>query len=210
MGARQDTLTRILGESGYRAAATKPARLRLEALGPHEQVEILRLYRHFGGVLDAPRLQPGAWDCPLEEGLIVELDESQHFNRYRRVTLKFAWAQQLPWRDSYLAYASQFEDVCVAERGWGGYWKSVSTERMFGPAGPSRTLDGAGSPRWKQRALYDAMRDMAALGGCGIRLARLSVYDRVGGARLDDVLDGRAALDREALRALINQRTIGQ
>lgn len=205
MGARQDVLVQILVEAGYQPASTRSMRPHLEGLRPQDQQEILRLYRALGGALDAPRLRPGPWDCVLEGGLIVELDESQHFNRYRGKTLEPAWAQRLPWCEAYLRYCTQYEGACAAERGWGSYWTSIATERMFGPAGPARLLDGAGSPRWKQRALYDAMRDIAAVGS-GVRLARLAVYDMVGGASLAEVLDGKP-VDRDALRALIEERT---
>lgn len=205
MGARQDALAQILADAGYRHASTKSMRPNLEALRPQDQEEILRLYRWLGGILDAPRLRPGPWDCVLTGGLIIELDESQHFNRYRRKTLESAWVQQLPWRETYMRYCTQFESDCAAERGWGSYWTTMATERLFGPAGPTRLLDGVGAPRWKQRALYDAMRDIAAVGS-GVRLARLAVYDMVGGVPLGDVLDGKP-VDRDALRALITART---
>jgi hypothetical protein len=205
MGAQQDALVQLLADAGYRRASTKSMRPNLESLRSADQQEILRLYRTLGGVLDAPRLRPGAWDCVLEGGLMVELDEGQHFNRYRRKTLESAWAQDLPWREAYLRYCMQFESACALERGWGSYWTSVSTERMFGPAGPTRLLDGAGSPRWKQRALYDAMRDIAAVGS-GVRLARLAVYDVVDGTPLAAILDGKP-VDQNALRAFIDERT---
>lgn len=169
----------------------------------------MRLYRALGGVLEEPGWRSGPWDCVLSDGLIIELDEGQHFNRYRRLTLKTEWAQQLPWDADYLDYCTLYEGTCSLERGWGAYWTSKTTERMFGRAGAPRMLNGAGSPCWKHRALDDAIRDLAALGGSGIRLARLAVYDMVGDAQLDDVLDGKAELDREALRTLITERTIG-
>jgi hypothetical protein len=81
------------------------------------------------------------------------------------------------------------------------------TEQMFGPAGPRGILDGAGSPRWKQRAIYDAMRDAAALHG-SVRLVRLSTYDEVGGATLGCALEGTAPVERDALQRLIEERTV--
>ncbi|WP_019972486.1 hypothetical protein [Mycobacterium sp. 141] len=206
VGARQDALEQMLAEAGYRRASTKTMRPHLQALRPQDQKEILRVYHLLGGALEAPRLRPGPWDCVLEGGLIVELDEGQHFNRYRRKTLEPAWTQQLPWRETYMRYCTQFESVCTLERGWGSYWTTVSAKQLFGPAGPARLLDGAGSPRWKQRALYDAMRDIAAV-GLGVRLARLAVYDVVGGVPLADVLDGKRPVDRNALRAFVDRRT---
>lgn len=138
----------------------------------------------------------------------MEYDEGQHFNRYRAKTLDPDWAMDLPWRRDYLGYCDEFEEDCLKSRGWGGYWSNDSAERMFGAARPARDLTGPGSPRWKQRALYDAMRDIAAAHGI-VRLARLAAYDDVGGITLSRALDRPALLDRDALRALIAARTIG-
>ena len=207
MGAQQTALMALLAAAGYLAVARRVTRPHLASLRGGDRQEILRLYREFGGVLDAPELRPGAWDCVLAGGLIVEFDDEQHFNRYRRKTLETSWAQHLPWRDRYVRHCAQYEGVCLLERGWGGYWTSVATQKQFGPAGPPRMLDGAGSPRWKHRALCDAIQDITALRS-GLGLARLAVYDSVGGVPLSDVLDGKAECDPEALRALVSARTV--
>lgn len=204
MPKQQDTLIQALSELGFEAT-DKPTTPRLQALPPDARDEVLDLYRVLGGVHPEPRLAPGAWDACFDGDLIIEYDESQHFNRYRATTLKRDWAQQLPWCVPYLGYSTEHEADCVKSRGWGGYWNNDSTERMFGTPGPERDLDGAGSPRWKQRALYDAMRDIAALYGA-VRLVRLAVYDDVGGVSLGRALDRRALLDRDALRSLVAAR----
>ncbi|MCR2824433.1 DUF7255 family protein [Microbacterium sp. zg.Y909] len=165
-------------------------------------------YKHIGGVLDMPTLRPRGWDIPTTNGLIVELDEEQHFNRYRAATLNMGWAADLPWRNDYLAHCSEFERVALKSHSGGGFWTTDGAVAQFGPADPTRTLEQAGSPRWKQRAVYDAMRDAAAAAG-SVTLARLSVHDRVGAARLGDALLGRAPLDLTALHALIISRTSG-
>jgi hypothetical protein len=55
---------------------------------------------------------------------------------------------------------------------------------MFGtPVQGVKSLEGVGSPRWKQRALYDAMRDLAAVSGV-VKLARVAVFDGVDSAPL--------------------------
>lgn len=64
-----------------------------------------------------------------------------------------------------------------------------------------------GAPRWKQRALYDAMKDIAVLGGQHLQLARLATVDVIGGIRLGDALEGRALADLDALRELLVRRT---
>jgi hypothetical protein len=78
---------------------------------------------------------------------------------------------------------------------------------MFGPPGPAGVLDGFGSPRWKQRALYDAVKDIAALHSPTLQLCRLSVWDRVGDTTLGDVLAG-ATVDLPQLVEFIGRRTL--
>jgi hypothetical protein len=208
MGAQEDRLAEVLHTQLGFTEADKPPRPKLTAMPPDARKQVIDLYRALGGIHPDPPLTTGSWDSAYAGNLMVELDESAHFNRYRVTTLEPAWAQHLPWHGAYAEFSVQFEDVCLKERGWGGYWTNTSTERLFGPPGPQRSLDGAGSPRWKQRALYDAMRDIAALHGI-VRLVRLSVYDELGGAPLGRALSGKAPLDTESLRALIVERTFG-
>jgi hypothetical protein len=81
--------------------------------------------------------------------------------------------------------------------------------------GPPGDLDGAGAPRWKQRALYDAMKDTARSAGAGAAvLARVSVWDPVAGATLGEAPrratrrpDRRARLGRAAARARLSALT---
>ncbi|WIB01263.1 hypothetical protein [Curtobacterium sp. MCBA15_012] len=63
-----------------------------------------------------------------------------------------------------------------------------------------------GAPRWKQRALYDAVKDAAAATGV-VRLARLSIYDHVEGVRLEDFLRGLAVVTAEALYSFVAARS---
>lgn len=207
MGAQQDRLGEVLRKLGF-SKADKPPRPKLAAMPPKAHEQVMGLYRALGGIRPDPPLTTGPWDSAYAGNLVVELDESAHFNRYRAITLKPEWAEYLPWHSVYVTYTTEFEDVCLKDRGWGGYWTNTSAERMFGPPGTPHDLDGAGSPRWKQRALYDAMRDINALQG-EVRLVRLSVYDDLGGVPLGLVLSGKAPLDTDALRALIDERTMG-
>ena len=102
-------------------------------------------------------LRPGPWDLAFEGNLFVELDEELHFNRYRSVTLEPAWAVELPWRRDYMSFSVEHEPACLAAARWGKRWTNPSCERIFGPADPPGTFGVVGAPRWKQRALYDAM-----------------------------------------------------
>lgn len=179
----------------------------MDVLPNDARLYVLELYRMLGGIQDRPVLTPNGWDCPVEGGLVVELDELQHFNRYRALTLQYPHAHGLPWRTTYFTYCTDHETDCLRSKASGGFWSTPKSEAMFGTPSAAKTLDGVGSPRWKQRALYDAMRDIAATSGV-VRLARVSVFDPVGGVPLRLALDGRVALDVDALRELVVRRTV--
>jgi len=202
---RQNALANALQLLGFQPGGN-PRVPRLPGLPEPAASWTIAAYKQLGGVLRTPALQPLGWDIPTTGGLIVELDEEQHFNRYRAATLNMSWAAHLPWREDYLTYCSEFEHIALKGHSGGGFWASEGSVAQFGPAGPRRSLEGAGSPRWKQRAVYDALRDAAAAAG-SVALARVSVHDRVGTVRLGDALRGHAPLDLRALHALIASRT---
>lgn len=200
-GARARELQSVLLQAGLVQAA-RPSAPRLETLPSHAADEILDLYRALGGTLAAPALAPGGWDLSFSNDLLVELDESFHFNRYRELTLECPWAASLPWQHNYLDYSRRWERYS----GTGGRrWSNVSAKRMFGGADPDGVFGKFGAPRWKQRALYDAMKDVAAATR-RVRLARVSIYDEVDGIRLDDILYRRASAPAEKVAALVSER----
>lgn len=165
------------------------------------------LYDQFGGLEPQRALRPGAWDLSFGDGLVLELDEELHFNRYRSSTLQTPESAKLPWRAAYLEYCKRYEEQCLQAGKWGKRWTSPSCEAMFGPAGEAGSLQEAGAPRWKQRALYDAIKDIAASDSQTWRLARLSVWDSIGGIRLGNALNKDASVDPELLGDLVAQRT---
>ena len=111
-----------------------------------------------GGRDESPQLRPGSWDLAFDGELLIELDEELHFNRYRSVTLRRDWTTALPWRNDYLRYCRDREVDCLAAGSWGKRWSNPSCEAMFGPGDPSGVFRQGGAPRWKQRALYDAIK----------------------------------------------------
>lgn len=164
----------------------------------------------FGGNAEAfERLRPGGWDLALEDGTLVELDEELHFNRYRRSTLAETWAERLPWTSTYRLLCETHERECLRAARWGKRWTNPSCEKLFGQPGLAGDLTGSGAPRWKQRAPYDAFKDALAVCQPGTRLARLSIYDIVGGVTLEDALRGAARADPRRVVELVDQRTTG-
>jgi len=206
---RQARLTGLLADLGRRAASRRPLAPRLDVMPEEARDHVLGLYRALGGSAERESaLRPGAWDLVLADGLHVELDEEQHFNRYRLVTLEPVWVGQLPWSAEYREYSIAHESACLRKAKRGGYWSSPSTEAMFGVADPPGTFERLGSPRWKQRALYDAMRDALAASGA-VRLSRVAVWDAVDDVTLGAVLDGRADVPLEAIAELVELRASG-
>jgi hypothetical protein len=197
----------LLERAGYCAAPIVPPAPRLADLGSDGRARADDAYRRLGGVLADPTFRPGAWDLALAGGIVVELDEDLHFNRYRGLTLDADWSVELPWQHDYSSLVVEYEAECLAAGKWGKRWTNPSCERMFGIADSPGTFATAGAPRWKQRALYDAIKDIAALERSGPQVARLSVFDLVGEVRLEHALRGRSEVDLDALRELLVNRT---
>lgn len=205
-GARAAKLNVLLLRAGLRPAPAPPAP-RLHDLG-ELATEIEDLYRQLSGVRPYPTLRPGAWDLAFEGGLVVELDEELHFNRYRKATLEPAWMASLPWRQEYRRYCGEHEPVCMAAATWGQRWTNPSCARLFGEGGSLGDLSGTGAPRWKQRALYDAIKDAAAVLG-SIQLARVATVDVAADVPLGDALKGQAEVEPGVVAELVTQRLVG-
>ena len=87
MRQRQEILTKILIDK-FGIGKYYPNSVELTVLSKAGIMnEMLRTYRKLDGILDVPPLSFGKWDICLN-GFIVELDEEQHFNRYRAATLE--------------------------------------------------------------------------------------------------------------------------
>ena len=205
-GARAAVLRDLLARVGHGPITDAPAVPRLTTLPSEYAGRIMHLFRSLGGTMPSPTLRPGSWDLACRDGVVVELDEELHFNRYRRITLQPDWMRSLPWRDRYLTFATEREAECLAAT-WGHRWTNASSESLFGVADARGQFIANGAPRWKQRALYDAMKDAAALADDRIRLIRLSTHDEVGGVRLGAVLERRASFDLNIFGELVSQRT---
>lgn len=187
---------------GHQEAVRKPSSPRLGSLPAEVVGQVMDIYRALGGIQDAPKLAPGSWDVVYTDGLLIELDEDMHFNRYRGSTLDAPWAAKLPWTTAYRGYVVDGE----RRAGSGGKrWTNPSAEKMFGPADYDGVIGLHGAPRWKQRAMYDAMKDATAAAG-QVRLARLSIYDQIDGHLLNDVLYGRVKVDAAAVERLVTRR----
>ncbi len=169
--------------------------------------EILNVYRRLGGILPVVPCNLKKGDIVLPD-IIVELDEEQHFNRYRLVTLESPLYNELEKfpLDKYRSYCKEQERACRTD---GGFWTSKPCEAQFGKAGERGILDGMGAPRWKQRAFYDFLKDFSGL-IIGTQYVRVSIYDKVKASGLvktvDHVIRNREHEGIQAITEIIMDR----
>lgn len=175
-------------------------------LGEAQRQVFSHLFRDLGGLEESNSVFiAGDWDLADDKGMYLEFDEDAHFHRYRGQTLKLPWSAQLPWTADYQRYCVDFESKA---RVFGGFWTGGAAERQFGPAAARRNFTGNGGPRWKQRALYDAVRDAVALHTEGLGLIRVSIYDKIDGVPLGRLLKPGKLVAPQQLEKLLACRTI--
>ncbi|ACL42032.1 hypothetical protein Achl_4081 (plasmid) [Pseudarthrobacter chlorophenolicus A6] len=165
------------------------------------------IFRELGGVPGEPRLAPQHWDMQADE-LLIEFDEDLHFNRYRTLSLATPWSRHLPWSEAYGRYAVRMEGMCLRAGSHGGKWANQFSDRMFGGSDQEGALGPLGPSRWKQRAIYDALKDAYALHTRGVALARVSIHDDIGGLNVNVATKRDIILPPAALRSFIEGRTV--
>jgi len=180
MGNMQNNLEQMLVDLGYMCIDKKNPKLTIEDLrkaGFYKPA--LQSYKALGGIQDVVPLRLGNWDMKFN-GLIVELDEQRHFNRYRLITLDSPIYQQLPKfpLNLYREYCNKYEADCIKAGGYGGNWTNSSCEKQFGQSSMPNIMDENGSARWKQRAFYDFLKDVCILIH-KVPLVRLSIWDEI-------------------------------
>lgn len=168
---------------------------------------LMSVFRELGGVSGPPELTPQGWDMQADD-VLIEFDEDLHFNRYRTLVLAAPWYSHLPWSEAYSDYALSFEDICLRAGRHGGKWASLSSDRMFGGSDDEGVFGERGPSRWKQRAVYDALKDAYACYSPGVALARVSIHDDVNGLNINWATKRDITLEPTALRAFIQSRTI--
>ena len=158
------------------------------SLSPELYSEVKSMYKELGGTQEEPPLTFGPWDISTPE-FIIELDEENHFNRYRSHTLNSNIYQSIKGfpLEAYKQFCKQYESRC---RKFGGYWKSDSSENLFMKSNDNGCLNGAGSSRWKQRAFYDFLRDITGVIS-GIPVIRLSIYQTFKDKEVQDIIESK-------------------
>ena len=181
-----DTFKILLTFGGAKARYSAP----FESTPPGACDAVWDVYQRLNGIQsrDAFDADPEPWDLSVD-GLLVELDDQRHFNRYRLCTLASPIYAQLTFP------LREYRDWCVTHERTlrSGIWTNEACERLFGPAGPEKGLTplggavdvadidvstGTGSPCLRQRALHDFVKDAWVL--CSdVRASRVSVWDFV-------------------------------
>ncbi|MBF1404584.1 MAG: hypothetical protein ACFNM8_08780 [Prevotella histicola] len=158
------------------------------SLSPELYSEVKSMYKELGGTQEDPPLTFGPWDISTPE-FIIELDEENHFNRYRLQTLNSNIYQMINGfrLDEYMRFCTLYESGC---RKHGGFWKNNSSEKLFVKSDDNGCLDGAGSSRWRQRAFYDFLRDVTGLIK-EIPVIRLSIYQTFKGRKVYDIIESK-------------------
>lgn len=180
MGEMQAQLERLLGDVG--AISRKILRIpNVEDVNSAGQADIVNhVYRKLGGVLPSPLLNLRAgWDIEFDR-MAVELDEYLHFNRFRALTLEapiYIKLAKFPLI-LYRKFCSTYEGRCLQAGGYGGKWSNKSADSQFGVSSSPKDLSGSGPSRWKQRALYDFVKDLSPL-VVGVPVVRISIWDEV-------------------------------
>jgi len=150
--------------------------------------EVQAVFLELGGKCKTLPIAFKGWDVPTTE-FIIELDEEQHFNRYRLSTLKSPFYNNLKTFSvkDYLRYYEQYEKYCLRNFSDVGFWKSPKSEEFFEISNKPGDLSGMGSSRWKYRAFNDFLRDISSK-IINVPVIRLSVYDSFEGQIINNLL----------------------
>lgn len=167
--------------------------------------EIFSIYKELGGIQNEIPFFISKLDY-FNKGKIVELDEENHFNRYRKITLRASIYESGKTLDknSYIQYCRLFESNCQTH---GGYWENSSTKKKFGPSDEPGILNKLGSSRWKQRAFYDMLKDFIPY-FTNISIKRISIYDKIdyngNNLSIGNILQSGDLKYKEVISTLIN------
>lgn len=183
MGKRESFLLSVCDRMFDKGCHDKPDMELIKKSGRFD--EVCRVYRDLGGVLDEPIVNPGKWDIDLKT-CIIELDEENHFNRYRLITLNAPIYQDCKNFnvERYKQYCKYYENKCPKTQ---KRWSTSSSDNQFGVSGEEGDFSGNGPSRWKQRAFYDYLKDLYSIIE-NVPVIRLSIYDQVHYSTLNQLI----------------------
>jgi|SRR5271157_2639875 len=145
--------------------------------------EIRNVYGSLGGTafpsLESGEIvvRPGNGYYDIEiDNIALEIDEERHANHDRLVTFGSIIYDGQVWVETFKEYCAIHENECFKAASYGRNWSTPNSHRQFTP--PLLEGDVSFSPRWKQRAFYDWLKDLSPH-VVEMRLARISIYDRL-------------------------------
>lgn len=187
MPKQEEVLSKLLTEYFGKGAYRKPSIGDFSHSKFHNEIQ--NVYKKLNGQLNVYPIAFTGFDIELPQ-CIVELDEAQHFNRYRKITLDSSIykANKSFSTTEYKDYCNHFEIECLKKGDNRKYWKTPSTEKQFGKSAADDILTGDGSSRWRQRAFYDFLRDVGQYVG-SYKLIRISIYQRIEDKTIGEILE---------------------
>lgn len=197
MAKKEDFLSSVCYRYYGRGTHAKPSFEQIRVSNYYD--EVCRVYKDLGGVLELPPVNPGKWDIDMEY-CIIELDEENHFNRYRLKTLESTIYEGYTNFDveKYRKYCISYDKECPTTQ---KRWSNRSSDRQFGESGLNGDFSRNGPSRWKQRAFYDFIKDVYSI-ITGIPVIRISIYDQIEYSTIKQLLDKEDSIKvKEYLKA---------
>lgn len=203
MAARQNALAKTLIEKGAIVHSPIIESKDFFYESPYH-LTILEVYKTLGGILNEYPVNFGSFDIVLDQCLI-ELDEENHFNRYRKLTLHSPIYTDYKYFPvfSFISFCDAYE---YKVRDYGQFWTSSGSVKQFGQSSAPGDFSEYGSSRWKQRAFYDYLKDIY----CLLQekpVYRFSIYETIGNVSLNKLLNTR--IENENIYQFINERIPG-
>lgn len=162
--------------------------------------EIMRVYRQLGGILFNAPTRVGKYDIDTPN-FMIELDEENHFNRYRLCTLESSIYTDNCNLDveNYRLFCSSYEGYCRTD---GNCAMTASSEKQFGISSIDGDFLRISRTRWKQRAFYDFLKDVTSI-IIGIPIIRISIYEEFEGQSIKNLIKTK---NRELLIKYIDSK----
>lgn len=186
MGKREEVLKDLLVRKFGCRKHSKPKKS--DVICSQYNDEISLIYSGLGGVLNEYPTEYRGFDIQCAD-FVVELDEERHFNRYRFLTLNSKFYENCRYFDVsvYKELCQSKEKECLKAAGWRKNWKSDSTIKQFGMGDSEGQLGNNGSPRWKQRAFYDYLRDISSE-IMNVPIIRISIWESIDDMTVDSLI----------------------
>jgi hypothetical protein len=151
------------------------------------------IYRDLGGIKENLPSFNEVFNV-IDSNIIISLDESLHFNRYRNITLKSEFYDNFPnfSLNNYRRYCRNYEKECLKAGLKTGNWSNFESDYYFGISSQPGDFFKNGAGGWKLLALKDFLEDVYWSFN-EFKILRIAVYDTImaGGKlfRIDSILE---------------------